>query len=298
MGTRPAGPGQVVPDKAAGAAAPARGTVAGPKYRRIAESLRLRIVSGQLAEDKQLPTETELTKQFGASRNTVREAIKELINLGLIETRPGQGTYVTRPPEPLITTLTSSEVTGLGGGEGAAYRYEVSGEHRTAEMSGPPRVELHKAASEIAARLRVAEGTPVISRHEERLIDGTPWSLQTSFYPRRFALQGAEKLLDNEDIPQGTVKYLLETLRLEQVGYRDWITMRAPNPNEIAFFRIPPDGRIAVFEIFRTAFDQTGTPMRVTVTIFPADRNQFIVNVGQVPPAEYKLIPPPKGDKT
>ncbi|HEX6451234.1 MAG TPA: hypothetical protein VF060_17415, partial [Trebonia sp.] len=35
-----------------------------------------------------------------------------------------------------------------------------------------------------------------------------------------------------------------------------------------------------VFEIFRTAFDQDKVPMRVTVTVFPADRNQFIVNVG------------------
>ena len=36
-----------------------------------------------------------------------------------------------------------------------------------------------------------------------------------------------------------------------------------------------------VFEIFRTGFDQTGTPLRVTVTVWPADRNQFIVNVGE-----------------
>ena len=42
-----------------------------------------------------------------------------------------------------------------------------------------------------------------------------------------------------------------------------------------------------VFEIFRTGFDQTGTPLRVTVTVWPADRNQFIVNVGEVPEPEY-----------
>jgi hypothetical protein len=41
-----------------------------------------------------------------------------------------------------------------------------------------------------------------------------------------------------------------------------------------------------VFENFRTGFDQTGTPMRVTVTIFPTDRNQFILNVGDVPTEE------------
>jgi GntR family transcriptional regulator len=38
--------------------------------------------------------------------------------------------------------------------------------------------------------------------------------------------------------------------------------------------------------MFRTAFDQTGTPMRVTVTVFPTDRNHFAVDVGLVPEAE------------
>ena len=58
----------------------------------------------------------------------------------------------------------------------------------------------------------------------------------------------------------------------------------APNDTEAEFFRLPEDGRVAVFEVFRTAYDQTGEPMRLTVTIFPIDRNQFVVNDGQVPP--------------
>jgi GntR family transcriptional regulator len=42
-----------------------------------------------------------------------------------------------------------------------------------------------------------------------------------------------------------------------------------------------------VFEIFRTAFDQNGQPMRVTVTIFPVDRQQFIIDVGTVPAPQF-----------
>jgi GntR family transcriptional regulator len=263
--------------------------MADPKYRQIADGLRLRIESGQLPPDNQLPTETELTEEFGASRNTIRDAIKSLISLGLVETRPGQGTFVTKRPDPLVTTLSADEVTGLGGGEGAAYRSEVSEEHREPTTSEPD-VRLQTAAGEIAARLRVPETTPLISRHQQRFIDGTPWSLQTSFYPRLFALQGADRLLDDRDIAEGTVIYLQETLQLKQIGYRDWITVRAPDLNEIAFFRLPPDGRVQIFEVFRTAFDQNGDPMRVTVTIFPTDRNQFIVNVGDIPPAKYEVV--------
>ena len=55
--------------------------------------------------------------------------------------------------------------------------------------------------------------------------------------------------------------------------------------NEQSFFGLAYDA--TVFEIFRTGFDQTGTPLRVTVMVWPADRNQFIVNVGEVPEPEY-----------
>jgi GntR family transcriptional regulator len=54
---------------------------------------------------------------------------------------------------------------------------------------------------------------------------------------------------------------------------------------ETEFFRLPEDGRVGVFEVSRAAYDQTGTPIRLTVTIFPVDRNQFIVKYGQVPPS-------------
>ncbi len=100
-----------------------------------------------------------------------------------------------------------------------------------------------------------------------------------------------ERHPDNEDIEEGTVEYLKGTLGLTQVGYRDWITVRAPKNDAVGFFGLPPDGRVPVFEIFRTAFDQNGKPMRVTVTIFPADRQQFIIDVGKVPAAQFR---PPK----
>lgn len=276
--------------------------MADPLYRRIADDLRAQIETGQLAPGSQLPPEEKLRDLFQASRNTIRDAIKFLISFGLVETRAGQGTFVVNPPDPLVTTLTTKH-PGLGGGEGAAYLSEASERHPRSDI---PTVELQTALGEIAYRLGVPEGTPVLSRAERRFIrsksgspptalDGeeTPWSMQTSFYARSFALKGAERLLDNEDIKEGTVEYLKATLGLIQVGYRDWITVRAPDSDEVGFFGLPPDGRIPVFEIFRTAFDQNGKPMRVTVTIFPVDRQQFIIDVGKVPAPQYEPAKPP-----
>jgi GntR family transcriptional regulator len=256
--------------------------VADPKYRAIADELRQQIELGHLAPGSQLPTEIELQDQFSASRNTIRDAIKSLVSRGLVVTRAGQGTFVTQRIDPFVTTLSADAETGFGGGEGATYLSEVSRAHRE-PFIGEPRVEIQLAAAEVAARLRVEEGTQIISRHQQRSIDNTPWSLQTSFYPMRFVLEGAPKLLEATNIAQGAVQYLQETLGLKQIGYRDWITMRAPDAHEVTFFRIPGDGQVPVFEIFRTAFDQSGEPMRVTVSVFPADRNQFIVNVGELP---------------
>ena len=74
-----------------------------PMYRQIAEDLRAKIESGELAPGTRLRTELELREDYDASRNTVRDAIKWLTNLGLVETRPGQGTFVVQKIAPFVT---------------------------------------------------------------------------------------------------------------------------------------------------------------------------------------------------
>ena len=75
-----------------------------PMYQQIAEKLRARIEAGELAPGAQLPTELELRDQY-SSRNTIRDAIKRLTSQGLVETRPGQGTFVTPRVDPFVTML-------------------------------------------------------------------------------------------------------------------------------------------------------------------------------------------------
>jgi len=257
--------------------------MANPMYRQIAEDLREQIESGALPPGSQLKTELELREQYDASRNTVRDAIRWLTNLDLVETRPGQGTFVTEPKTPFVTTLSGDPLTGLGGGEGETFKAEVHAAHRKATNS-PVQVEIQNATEEVAARLRVPKDTEVVLRHERRFIDGTPYSLQTSYYPMDLVNRGAKDLQKAINIKQGTVTYLRDVLGIKQVGYRDWITVRAPNAIEAEFFKLPSDGRVAMYEVFRTAFDGNQTPMRLTVTVYPADRNQLIFNSGTVPP--------------
>ncbi len=254
--------------------------MANPLYRQIAEDLRGKIESGDLDPGQQLQTETELREQYGASRNTVRDAIKWLTTLGLVETRPGQGTFVVPKIDPFITTLTN-DPSHAGATENTSYRSDVNRD-KVASTSGM-QVEIQAASEDVATSLQIEIGTTVISRHERCFIDGIPWTMRTSYYPDEFATRGATRLRSPQDIEEGTVRYLADVLHLQQMGYRDWITVRAPNPVEADFFKLSPDGRVVVYEIFRTAFDGNKNPMRLTVTVYPADRNQFVTNVGQVP---------------
>jgi GntR family transcriptional regulator len=256
-----------------------------PMYQKIADDLLKKIGSGVYTRGSRLPTEVDLTVQYGASRHTVRGAIKLLTSLRLVETRPGQGTFVTLRVEPFVTVLTGDPKSGDGGDEGASYLSQVSAGHRMPSET-VPKIEVLTPHEGITRRLRVPRDTQVVSRHQDRYIDGVPWSLQTSFYPFEFITKGSTRLLMAEGIEGGTVRYLADTIKLRQIGYRDWITARSPDVKEQHFFGIWHDS--TVFEVFRTAFDQYKTPMRVTVTIFPADRNQFIVDVGAgLPTPQY-----------
>jgi GntR family transcriptional regulator len=60
-------------------------------YRQLAAQLRARITAGEITG--LLPSITELTGQTGLSVGTVRRAIGVLIDEGLVETRPGRGTF-------------------------------------------------------------------------------------------------------------------------------------------------------------------------------------------------------------
>jgi GntR family transcriptional repressor for pyruvate dehydrogenase complex len=65
--------------------------------------IREMIARGALAPGAKLPPEAELATKLGASRNTVREAVRALVTTGVLDVRRGDGTYVTSlRPEQLL----------------------------------------------------------------------------------------------------------------------------------------------------------------------------------------------------
>jgi DNA-binding FadR family transcriptional regulator len=70
-----------------------------PGYRKVATAITARILSRELREGERLPSETELARQFGVNRSTVREALRELESGGLLERRPGSKLMTVSRPQ-------------------------------------------------------------------------------------------------------------------------------------------------------------------------------------------------------
>jgi GntR family transcriptional repressor for pyruvate dehydrogenase complex len=63
---------------------------------KVAETLRSKLIGGEIPPGAQLPTETSLTREYGVSRTVIREALAALAADGLVEARQGAGVFAAR----------------------------------------------------------------------------------------------------------------------------------------------------------------------------------------------------------
>lgn len=266
-----------------------------PKYHQIADDLRLKIEKGDLRPGDRLPAEPELCASYGASRNTVRLAIAALLNRGLVVPRQGLGTFVADQITPYTVLLSAERGWDGEAGQGGAYVSAVKLAGRRPETLRFV-VEVQQAADDVAEHLDIPPGDPVVLRHADRLIDGQPWSMISSYYPMDIARGTPLELAGS--IRQGVIKLLAE-LGHQQASYRDEITARMPDLTEYNFFRLP--GGIPLMVVDRTAYDAR-RPIRFTRHVYPADRNRLAYNLGTLPeryqapprqPAQARPAPEP-----
>src|SRR5919198_5010069 len=94
----------------------------GPLVELVAAQLREQVASGAWPVGSRLPTEAELGRQLQVGRSTLREAVRVLVHVGLLETRQGAGTFVRAavPASPWDARLRRG--ANPGGSAGAAGR--------------------------------------------------------------------------------------------------------------------------------------------------------------------------------
>ena len=74
---------------------------AGPSYVyvQVADHIAARITAGELSPGARLPGERDLAEEYGVALGTIRRAVQELRDRGLVVTLPAKGTYITRPDD-------------------------------------------------------------------------------------------------------------------------------------------------------------------------------------------------------
>jgi GntR family transcriptional regulator, transcriptional repressor for pyruvate dehydrogenase complex len=126
--------------------------------RQIAESIRNR----QISSGERLPTERELSSAFGVSRGVIREAIKVLGALGLVEARQGSGIYVHNNV-PTVTRAFTLSVSPDAESIERLFEFRRTLEVETARLAA-----LRRSDDELAAIAAAAEATA-------RALDSGDW---------------------------------------------------------------------------------------------------------------------------
>ncbi len=130
---------------------------------RLRDELLEQITSSRLQPGTKLPTEGELSKRFGVSRATVREAVGGLVETGYVTRRRGSGSYVAerrRMPHGLDSTLSYLAMIESAGAR-AAMRVLNAEFEQSSQIDGP--LHLSRGEKVLAVeRVRTADGQPVI----------------------------------------------------------------------------------------------------------------------------------------
>ena len=120
-----------------------------PRYYQLKEIINEGIISGEWGIGDLIPSENQLCKTYGVSRNTAQRALDELVHEGILTRRQGVGTFVTAPriEQALSEFYSFSDAVSAHG-----YKHSVTA----------PSISVEKASAKQAKALNVEIGEPII----------------------------------------------------------------------------------------------------------------------------------------
>lgn len=250
-------------------------------YERIAERIRDDIEAGVYSPGAPLPRIAELTEQYSVSKTTVRGALDELHQWGLIYTGYSAGRKATIVrSQGRIDHYATDAMRAIQGQQ--TPMTDMDSFARTASRMGcsPGKnfaMRIEPAPEWVADRLGVQVDDLVVVRQLTQLMDGEPWAIETGYYPRDLAEEAG---LDTPyDIERGTIRALAEAGYAE-TGQRDELTY------EYASIGIAHDLGVAVGAPLSLQIRVGCTQDRITRVMSChrlADRSRVIWEVGSGP---------------
>jgi GntR family transcriptional regulator len=254
-----------------------RGTAQSPKYQRLAADLRRRIAEGEFTADAALPVESELERQYGVARNTVRLAVDVLVNEGRLVRLQGKGTYLREHPvldHRAYGPDLAPEPRDCLGAPSAVYLGEAADAGR--ELGTDFEMMIVRARVDIAERLGLRPGEAIVVRRQLRLLDREPYSIEESHY--RAGLAAGTPLMEPDPV-EGGDEAVLAALGRTEIGAVDHLVARMPGPEEAQWFQGGPGVPLMVQT--RVTYDRRG-PVRVIETRYSADRSRLVYGIGDL----------------
>jgi GntR family transcriptional regulator len=240
-----------------------------PLYERVESVLAAGIADGSLPPETQLPPEDSLIARFKVSRTTVRKAIQNLIERGLVEVRRGKGTFVTKPR----ITQELTELTGF------VEDMQAVGRNPTARLVDK-RV---MAADEIVARhLALAPGTLVVRLQRVRLADGVAMSFDETFLPRDLG----EKVAGHDLEAEPVFALLEDKYDTPLVEARYELEAAAAEPVAAQALQVPAGSPILLIE--RTSYTAGNRPVDYERLHYRGDLIRFVTRLARRPRASIK----------
>lgn len=228
------------------------------RYQEIADELRTRAKAAPAGAV--LPSEAELSAEFGASRVTVRRALELVRDDGLIAARQGFGWFVsTEPVRQHLGQLGTIESQLEGSGKLAARRIE-----EFAFVQPPARVR------------RILRGVDEVLRVKRvNLADGEPFAVVTVWCPASLG-----RTLSRADVER---RPFYELLGIELRGATQTIGADLAEPDDAGLLEIPVGSPL--LRCRRVTTDVSGEPVLVSEHVFPAHRTEFVVDLPQAEPS-------------
>jgi GntR family transcriptional regulator len=236
------------------------------KARRIYLLLRERIQNGELEPGSRLPGELSIAAEFGISRVTVRRALDTLANDGLIDRRPGSGTFVREgnSAQPIVADLSNvlSHLVEMGRRTGVrllSFAYV-----------NPP--------ESVAGSLGLEPGERTQRSIRVRLIDGAPFSYLVTHVPERIGVTYSEA-----DLASMPLLGLLERsgIVVEEASQSISATLAGPDVAEALGLEIGSP----LLSLTRVVWDPSGQGVEHLHALYRPDRYSFhmdLVRTGAV----------------
>jgi GntR family transcriptional regulator len=230
-----------------------------PLYRQLEEILKQRIANQEWVSGNRIPTETELIEEFDVSRTTVREAVDQLVQEGLLDRLQGRGTFVRRQPlEIPLGPLTgfAEEVVELGRIPSAIL---IS-------------TELTRDFFYEAHQLKVSHEEAVLRIERVRLADGEPIALERTFWPRDIG-----ELLLEEDLNQAHFYPILESHGIYLREADETILAVNASEEEVRVLGVEPGE--ALLEMRRVSYGEDGRPVEFVRNRYRSDKYFYQVHL-------------------